>query len=187
MRENIYLSESPNTPAPVKLGISACLLGQKKRYDGSHQLDHYLTDNLVSFVEWVPVCPEVEVGLGVPREPMRLMGIADNPRLITRQTHIDHTEAMLSWAAGRIRELNKAGLCGFIFKSRSPSCGMQSVKIYKEEGVPDPVGSGIWARAFMDANPLLPADDEDRLRDTAIRGNFIERVIAFHQRRDLLA
>jgi len=171
----------------VRLGISACLLGEKMRYDGGHKLDHYLTETLGPFVEWVSVCPEVETGLGTPREPMRLVGTAKKARLITRRTHIDLTNRMLKWAEGRIRDLSRERLCGFIFKSRSPSSGMRHVKIYSEEGVSGPVGSGIWAGAFMAANPLLPVEDEGRLRDAGIRENFIERVFVYHRWRKLLA
>lgn len=174
-------SETPGGSAPVRLGISACLLGKKVRYDGGHRLDHYLTETLGPFVDWISVCPEVETGLGVPREPMRLVGTATDARLVTIQTHIDHTERMRKWAGGRIRELAGEGLCGFIFKSRSPSSGMTRVKIYSEDGVAGPVGSGMWAGAFMDANPLLPVEDESRLRDADIRENFIERVFVWHR------
>ncbi|MFA5802566.1 MAG: DUF523 and DUF1722 domain-containing protein [Thermoleophilia bacterium] len=178
----------PETTGPaLKLGVSSCLLGEKVRYDGGHRLDHYLTETLGPFVEWVPVCPEVETGLGVPREPMRLVGTATDARLVTRQTHVDHTERMRKWAKGRIRELSREHLSGFIFKSRSPSSGMTHVKIYNEEGIPGPVGSGIWAGAFMAANPLLPVEDESRLRDADIRENFIERVFVRHRWQQLLA
>jgi uncharacterized protein YbgA (DUF1722 family)/uncharacterized protein YbbK (DUF523 family) len=176
-----------SSPPPIRLGVSACLLGEKVRYDGGHRLDHYLADTLGPFVDWVPVCPEVEIGLGVPREPMRLVGTAEDARLITRQTHIDHTGQMRKWARSRIRELSGEQLCGFIFKSRSPSSGMRHVKIFNEDGVAGPLGSGIWAGAFMAANPLLPVEDEGRLRDAGIRENFIERVFVYHRWLQLLA
>lgn len=169
----------------IKLGISACLLGEKVRYDGGHKLDHYLADTLGQFVEWVPVCPEVETGLGTPREAMRLVGKADAPRLVTRKTGIDHTDRMKRWASGRTRQLEQDELCGFIFKSRSPSSGMERVKIYSPEGMPGAVGSGIFARAFMDAFPLLPVEDDGRLRDPGLRENFIERAFVFDRWREL--
>jgi len=165
-------------PQTVRLGISACLLGEKVRYDGGHKLDHYLTETLGPFVDWVPVCPEVETGLGIPREPMRLVGTAKEWRLKTRRTHVDHTDRMLKWARVRLRELSGEQLSGYIFKSRSPSSGLR-VKVYSEEGVSGPVGTGIWAGAFMAANPLLPVEDEGRLRDAGIRENFIERVFVY--------
>ncbi|MHB9111061.1 MAG: YbgA family protein [Thermoleophilia bacterium] len=170
----------------MKLGVSACLLGEKVRYDGGHKLDHYLTETLGPFVDWVPVCPEVETGLGVPREPMRLVGTAKEARLVTRRTHIDHTGRMLKWARERLRELSGEHLCGFIFKSRSPSSGMR-VRIYSEKGASGPTGSGIWAGAFIAANPLLPVEDEGRLQDAGIRENFIERVFACHRWLQLVA
>ncbi|MFA6001808.1 MAG: DUF523 and DUF1722 domain-containing protein [Thermoleophilia bacterium] len=174
-------SKTPGETEPVRLGISACLLGEKVRYDGGHRLDHYLAETLGPFVDWVPVCPEVETGLGVPREPMRLVGTASDARLVTIRTHIDHTNDMRRWAAGRIRDLAAQDLSGFIFKSRSPSSGMTRVKIYSESGVAGPVGSGIWAGVFMDANPLLPVEDEGRLRDAGTRENFIERVFVWQR------
>lgn len=178
--------EIPGEASPLKLGVSACLLGEKVRYDGGHSLDPYLTETLGPFVDWVPVCPEVEIGLGVPREPMRLVGTAADARLITRQTHIDHTGKMRKWARGRIRELSRENLCGFIFKSRSPSSGMTRVKIFSEDGVATAAGSGIWAGAFMAAYPLMPVEDENRLRDAGIRENFIERVFVYQRWQRLL-
>ena len=181
MHESNNLSERHDPSSPLRLGISACLLGQKVRYDGGHKQNYYLTDTLGPFVEWTPVCPEMEIGLGIPREPLRLVGTADNPRLITQRTHIDHTEAMLKWAAGRIHELDESGLCGFILKSRSPSCGIQSVRIYNERGMPGPEGAGIWARALMELNPLLPVVEVDQLQSAFNRENFIERVFDQHR------
>lgn len=170
---------------PVKLGISSCLLGEKVRYDGGHKLDHYLADTLGRFVDWVPVCPEVETGLGVPREAMRLTGEPGAPRLVTRDTGIDHTDRMQRWARGRLKQLDAEGLSGFIFKSRSPSSGMERVKVHGPTGAPGAAGSGIFARAFMDAFPLMPVEDDERLRDPALRENFIERVFVCHRWREL--
>ena len=114
------------------LGISACLLGQEVRFDGGHQLDRFITDTLGRYVEFVPVCPEVECGLGVPREAMRLVGDPEAPRLMTVRTKIDHTERMVKWARKRVQELEQEDLCGFIFKSKSPSSGMERVRVYRE-------------------------------------------------------
>src|SRR6056297_2248707 len=108
----------------IRLGISACLLGQQVRYDGGHKRDTFLTGTLAEYVDYVPVCPEVEIGLPTPREALRLVGDSDNPRLITQKTGIDYTERMQDWAAVRLQALEKEELCGFIFKSRSPSSGM---------------------------------------------------------------
>ncbi len=165
----------------ITLGISACLLGQNIRYDGGHKLDRFLRDEFGQFVEYVPVCPEVEIGLGTPRESLRLVGDPEAPRLVTGRTHIDHTETMKKWAANRVRELEGEDLCGFVFKSGSPSSGMERVRVYSEQGMPSKRGTGIWARAFMDHFPLLPVEDDGRLHDARIRENFIERVFVYHR------
>ncbi|HYA85744.1 MAG TPA: DUF523 and DUF1722 domain-containing protein [Nitrospirota bacterium] len=163
----------------IKLGISSCLLGEKVRYDGGHKLDHFLTDTLGKYVEWVPVCPEVESGLPVPREAMHLVGDPDAPRLVTVRTGVDHTGRMKKWASKKVAALEREELCGFVFKSRSPSSGMRGVKIYTELGMPYAIGSGIFAHAFMGRFPHLPVEDEGRLHDPAIRENFIERIFVF--------
>jgi uncharacterized protein YbgA (DUF1722 family)/uncharacterized protein YbbK (DUF523 family) len=163
----------------IKLGISACLLGERVRYDGGHKLDLYLRDTLGEFVQWLPVCPEVECGMPVPREAMRLVGSQVSPRLVTIKTGVDHTDRMTKWAGKKLAELEKEGLCGFVFKSRSPSSGMQRVKVYSSSGVPENKGVGIFARAFMEKFPLVPCEDEGRLQDADIRENFIERVFIF--------
>jgi uncharacterized protein YbbK (DUF523 family) len=107
------------------------------RYDGGHKRDRFVTDTLGQFSEFVPVCPEVECGLGVLRESMHLVGDPDSPRLVTSRTNIDHTERMIAWARKRVQELEKEDLCGFIFKSRSPSSGMERVRVYNEKGIPE--------------------------------------------------
>lgn len=165
----------------IKLGISSCLLGENVRYDGGHKLDHYLRDTLGQFVEWVPVCPEVECGLPVPREAMHLLDKPGAPRLVTRSTGIDHTDRMLAWAKKKLNELEKQKLSGFVFKSRSPSSGMQGVKLYTETGVSARKGIGIFANAFLERFPLLPVEDEGRLQDPGIRENFIERVFVYQR------
>jgi uncharacterized protein YbgA (DUF1722 family)/uncharacterized protein YbbK (DUF523 family) len=165
----------------IKVGISSCLLGEKVRYDGGHKLDHYLRDTLGRFVEWVPVCPEVESGLPVPREAMRLVGFAASPRLVTVRTGMDYTSQMLAWAGNRLGGLEKEDLCGFIFKSRSPSSGMRGVKVYGSSGAPLRSGVGIFAGAFMTRFPLVPVEDDGRLQDPSLRENFIERVFAFRR------
>ena len=168
----------------IKLGISTCLLGENVRFDGGHKLDRYLTDTLGQFVEYVPVCPEVECGFGVPRESFRLVGDPGNPRLVTSRTNQDHTERMAAWAKKRVAELEKENLCGFIFKSGSPSSGMERVRMYDHNGVPSKVGVGIFARIFMDHFPLLPVEEEGRLHDPRLRENFIERLFALKRWRD---
>jgi uncharacterized protein YbgA (DUF1722 family)/uncharacterized protein YbbK (DUF523 family) len=171
----------------IRLGISRCLLGENVRYDGGHKLDHYLVHTLGKYVEWVPVCPEVEYGLPVPREAMRLAGNPDAPRLVTVRTKADHTEGMKGWAKRRLTELEDENLCGFIFKSRSPSSGIKGVKIYTSSGMPSKSGAGIFGGAFMEHFPVLPAEDEGRLQDPLLRENFIERVFVYRRWLDFIA
>ena len=159
-----------------RLGISACLLGECVRYDGGHKRDAFLVETLGQFVDWVPVCPEVECGLPTPREAIQLEGDSDRPRLVTITTGVDHTPRMIRWATERLKELGKENLDGCVFKSRSPSCGMERVEVFNRNGVPREIGVGIWARAFMDHFPLLPVEEDDRLHDVRIRENFIERI-----------
>ena len=163
----------------IKIGISSCLLGQKVRYDGGHKLDHYLTERLGRFVEWIPVCPEVESGLSVPREAMRLVGCHESPRLVTVLTGKDFTAEMQAWAENKLEELEKAGLCGFVFKSGSPSSGMRGIKVYSPSGKILGSASGIFAAAFMKRFPLLPVEEDERLKDPAHCEKFIERVFVF--------
>ena len=170
-----------------RIGISSCLLGNAVRWNSGHKLDRYLTDTLGQFVEYVPVCPEVEAGFGVPRESFRLVGDPQKPRLITFKSKTDHTDRMVSWARQRVAELEKEDLCGFIFKSDSPSSGMIRVKVYSEKGMPHKVGVGIFAREFMDRFPLIPAEDDGRLHDPLIRENFIVRIFTLKRWRDVLA
>jgi len=173
--------------AKLRLGISACLLGQLVRYDGQHKRDVLLADTLGSFVDYVPVCPEVECGLPVPREAMRLVGPTDNPRLMTQRTKIDLTDQMMAWARCRIRELRKEDLCGFVFKAKSPSSGMERVKVYNGRGGLSGRASGLFAKAFMEAFPLLPVEDEGRLHDPLLRENFVERIFTMRRYRDAIA
>ena len=170
----------------IRIGISTCLLGESVRYDGGHKRDRFVTDTLGQFLEFVQVCPEVECGLGVPRESMHLEGDSDSPRLVTSRSKIDHTKRMTTWARKRVKELEKEDLCGFIFKSRSPSSGMERVRVYNEKGVPEKKGVGMFARIFMDHFPLLPVEEDGRLHDIKLRENFIERIFALKRWRDLV-
>jgi uncharacterized protein YbbK (DUF523 family) len=163
----------------IKLGISSCLLGENVRYDGGHKLDLLLKDMLGKYVEYVPVCPEVESGFGVPRKSMRLEGEPDSLRLIITETGQDVTNRMENFARERVAQLEKEDICGFIFKSDSPSCGITKVKVFNEKHLPVKAGSGIFARIFMEQFPLLPVEDEDSLNDLGKCENFIERILAF--------
>jgi uncharacterized protein YbbK (DUF523 family) len=162
----------------IKLGISSCLLGVNVRYDGGHKLDSFLKDTLGAYVDYVPVCPEVECGLGVPRECMSLEGESENPRLVTTGSNQDRTDLLVDWVLKRVVELETENLYGFIFKSDSPSCGMERVKVYNEKGMAVKTGIGIFARIFKEHFPLLPVEDEGRLHDPILREKFIERIFA---------
>ncbi len=171
----------------IRLGISSCLLGEPVRYVGGHKLNRFLTDTFGQFVEYAPVCPEVECGLSVPREAMHLEGNPDAPRLVTNRTQKDMSERMIRWARKRVVELEKEHLDGFIFKSDSPSSGMERVKIYEKRGRANKEGIGIFARVFTEHFPLLPVEDEKRLRDPEVRENFIERIFTLRRWRQILA
>lgn len=178
--------EQEKLPKP-RLGISACLLGQKVRYDGGHKQDHFLTDTFGRFVEWVAVCPEVELGMGIPRETVRLVGTPQNPRMVAERSGRDWSTGMRLYAAVRTRELTELKLSGYVFKKDSPSCGLERVPVYDSNHIPVRRGRGLFARAVIEKNSLLPVEDEGRLNDPALRGNFVERVFAFHRWQDLMA
>lgn len=171
----------------IKIGVSTCLLGEQVRYDGGHQLDRYITGVLGQYFTFVPVCPETECGLSVPREAMRLVGDPESPRLVTIRTGIDHTDRMIQWAKKRVKELATEALCGFIFKSKSPSSGMQRVKVYSNQGIPQNTGVGIFAGIFMANFPRIPVEEEGRLHDLKLRENFIERIFTLKRWRETLA
>ncbi|MDP1945862.1 MAG: DUF523 and DUF1722 domain-containing protein [Nitrospirota bacterium] len=174
------------TIAPLRLGISRCLLGDEVRFDGGHKRDSFLTDVLGPYVEWVPVCPEVEAGLGTPREAMRLVGDSQQPRLVTIKSGTDHTGAVEKMTENRIKELGELDLSGYVFKKGSPSCGIERVRIYNEHGMPNRNGVGLFARAFIEQFPLIPVEEEGRLYDAPLRENFIERVFCYRRYQDLL-
>jgi len=165
----------------AKLGISACLLGQKVRYDGGHKQDYFLTETFGRYVEWVPVCPELEVGMGVPRESVRLVGTTDEPKMIAERSGKDWTAEMNSYADKRVKSLKALELAGYVFKKNSPSCGMERLRLYNAKGVSSRDGRGLFASAVMKELPLLPVEEEGRLNDPVLRENFIEKVFAYHR------
>lgn len=171
----------------IILGVSSCLLGEKTRYDGGHKRDGFITGTWGKLLSLVPVCPEVECGLGVPREVMRLEGEPQAPRLLTVKTRIDHTGRMLTWTRERLVMLEAEDLWGFIFKNNSPSCGPARVKVHQRQGRPRKQGVGLFARSFMARFPLLPVEDEESLHDPQIRENFIERLFTLRRWREILA
>ncbi len=171
----------------IKLGIAKCLLGEKVRYDGTHKLDRYLRDTLGQYVEWLPVCPEVETGMTIPREPVRLVGDVDAPRLVGRKSGHDWTESMQKWGMKRLKDLETEDICGYIFKYGSPSSGMSRIKVYNEKVMPRHDGVGMWARMVMERFPQLPFEDDGRLHDPRIRENFISRIFTLKRWRDAMA
>ena len=168
----------------LRIGISSCLLGDEVRFDGGHKRDAFLTDVLAPCVEWVRVCPEVEIGLGIPRETLRLVNVCGDTRMITTRTAIDHTDTMRTYALRRTADLASAGLRGYVLKKDSPSCGMERVKVYSGSA-PARTGVGIYAAVLKDRFPALPIEEEGRLLDPVLRENFIERVFAYDRLREL--
>jgi uncharacterized protein YbgA (DUF1722 family)/uncharacterized protein YbbK (DUF523 family) len=170
----------------LRLGISRCLLGDEVRYDGGHKRDRFLVNELGQYVEWVPVCPEVEIGLPIPRESMRLVGDPDNPRLIAPKSGADYTERMVTWAEGRVRELDSEGLHGFVFKKDSPSSGLYRVRVYDQHGMARRVGTGLFPRQVLHRFPNLPLEEEGRLHDAGLRENFIDRIFTYYRWTEML-
>lgn len=173
------------TEAAIKIGVSSCLLGEKVRYDGGHKHDRYITDVLGRFFSFVPVCPEVECGMTVPRESMRLEGDPERPRLVTNRTRVDKSEQMLQFCRAKVEELAGEDLCGFVFKKGSPSSGLFRVKVYRD-GMPAKSGRGLFAAAVARRFPHLPMEEEGRLCDPVLRENFIERVFSFRRWKEFL-
>jgi uncharacterized protein YbgA (DUF1722 family)/uncharacterized protein YbbK (DUF523 family) len=177
--------EHGDQAAPLRIGVSSCLLGEAVRYDGGHKRNQFLTDLLAPFVSWVPVCPELESGMGVPRPAMRLVRDGDRVRMQEIASGIDHTRGMEHFSARRVRALRALELCGYVLKKDSPSCGMARVKVYPTDGPPRREGRGVFASALLDAQPLLPVEEEGRLQDAHLRENFIERIFAYQRLRSL--
>jgi uncharacterized protein YbgA (DUF1722 family)/uncharacterized protein YbbK (DUF523 family) len=175
------------SPRPIRIGISACLLGEQVRFDGGHKRDAFLTGTFGRFVEWVPVCPEVECGLGTPREAMRLVRIDRRMRLLTVRTGIDLTERLERFSRSRVAALAREDLSGYVLKKDSPSCGLERVKVYDRHGSPARSGRGLFAAALAKAYPYLPIEEEGRLADPRLRDNFVERVFAYWRVRGLFA
>ena len=171
---------------PVRVGISSCLLGENVRYDGGHRQAPVLLECLGPHVTWVPVCPELEVGMGVPREPVRLVaGGGPGPSLIGVETRADWSERMRRWAAGRALRLQELGLDGYILKSRSPSCGL-AVPLFAAPGADVSLDGrserGLFAAALLDRLPDLPVEEERQLLDPHACERFLARVLAYHRR-----
>ncbi|GHH68853.1 hypothetical protein GCM10017673_18650 [Streptosporangium violaceochromogenes] len=170
-------------PVRPRVAVSSCLLGEPVRFNGGHSRDRFLSGELDRHVDWVPVCPEMEIGLGAPRESLRLERSPRGPRLVTRRTGTDLTGAMTDLAA---RRANTLDVDGYVFKSRSPSCGLHGIPVYAGETAVDRKGTGVFASRLLDARPLLPVEDEGRLNDALLRETFVERIFAHARLRALL-
>ena len=166
---------------PIRIGVSRCLLGEEVRFDGGHKRDRFLTDVLGRYVEWVPVCPEVEAGFGTPREAMRLVGNVEHPQLMTISSERNMTKPLVLFTQRKLETLEQTDLSGYIFKKDSPSCGIERVKLFSAKGLPSRTGVGLFARAFKERFPLVPIEDEGRLCDPSLRDNFVERIFAYHR------
>lgn len=170
------------------LGVSSCLLGKQVRFDGGHKYDSWVVDTLGAYAEYFDLCPEHQCGMSIPREALNLKGSKDSYRMLTNKTLVDYTDQMLSWSLPVIEDLKKRPLCGYILKSKSPSCGMERVKLYPlHGGAAGKTGVGIFARELLKAFPYLPIEEEGRLHDPVLRENFIERVFVRHRFNRLMA
>lgn len=172
----------------LSIGVSACLLGEKVRFDGGRKRDSFLTGTLARFVTFVPVCPELEIGLGAPRESMRLVESEDGgSRLVAPRSGLDHTRAIERHAKSKLEELAALDLSGFVLEKDSPSCGLERVRVYSRAGRPSRTGRGLLAAALRERFPLLPVEEEGRLSDLELRESFLERVFAYRRVRTLFA
>lgn len=171
--------------ARFRLGVSSCLLGERVRFDGGHKRDAFLVEALGRFVEWLPVCPEFESGMGTPREPVRLTRVQREIRLVAIKSGHDHSASMERYVVRKLDDIEDARLCGFVLKKDSPSCGPERVKVFNASGVPTKSGRGLFAAALSERFPELPVIDEGRLCDAGLRENFIERIFAFARLRAL--
>ena len=180
-------SRKTYTDNTIRIGVSACLLGQEVRYDGGHSYEPYVAETLAGPCELISVCPEAELGMGTPRETVDLVGLVDEPHMVATHTRKDWTGPMNRWSAKRARELAAADLCGYVFKRNSPSCGVFRVKVHQEQGPVKRKGRGLFAAEFSQRFPLVPIEEEVRLRDPQLRENFIVRVFALQRLRQIFA
>ena len=161
---------------PLKIAISACLMGHKVRYDGGHKLDSLIIDTLGPMVELVPVCPEAECGLGVPRETMHLVAANSNVCLMTTETGRDQTAKLLSWSRDKLLELKAKNIEAFILKSRSPSCGIKSTKVFDTKGKVAAIGPGLFVRCLRESFPELVLAEEEDLHDIDFYDIFLKKL-----------
>jgi len=169
---------------PLRIGVSSCVIGEEVRWNGGHSRQRYLTDMLGPFVEYVPVCPEVEVGMGVPRPTVRLVREGETIRMIDPKNEVDWTSSMNRLSRSRASDLAGEDLSGFVLKKDSPTCGVFRVRIYTDTGV-ERNGRGLFADALIRRMPHLPIEEEGRLNDARIRENFVERIFAYRRVKEL--
>ena len=167
------------TAARMRIGVSQCLLGENVRFDGGHKRNEYMLDTLGKWFDFVPVCPEMEIGLGTPRESLRLVQAGREVRLVAPKSGSDHTTTMREYSIRRAKQIEPSNLVGYVLKKDSPSCGMERVKVYTGSGMPSKNGRGFFAAAVMDLMPALPVEEEGRLADPRLRENFVSRVFAY--------
>ena len=176
-----------NNISEIKIGVSSCLLGAKVRFDSGHKKDDFVTDLLGSFVQYVAVCPEIEVGMGVPREAVQLIGSVESPKMVGNKSGIDWTDKMNKYTSTRLQKKDISEVSGFILKRKSPSCGMERIKVYNDKGMPDYKGVGLFAKQLLEKFPYLPIEEEGRLQDAKLRENFIIRIFAYKRLQNLYA
>ena len=182
MRKTELEGEEASDSGPeLRIGVSSCLLGQEVRYDGGHKHDRYLTGILGPYVRWFPLCPEVEIGLGIPRPTIRLQGEVASPKLVEPRSGEDLTERMNDWSRSKMEEVASWDLHGYVLKKGSPSCGLFRVRVYNDKDMPQREGRGLFAARLTEHLPMLPVEEEGRLHDPPLRENFIERIFV-HER-----
>jgi len=172
---------------PLRIGVSTCLLGENVRFDGGHARDRFVTDVLGQWFEWVPVCPEVEIGMGTPRPTIRLVEEEDGLHLVAPSTGEDFTESMATFSSAKVAELQKLDLDGYVLKKSSPSCGLERIKVYRGEMPSRKDESGVFAKRLLEDWPALPIEEDGRLNDPRLRENFIERVFSRNRWRVLVS
>ena len=182
MELRAFLFSDPIMNGKIKIGISSCLLGNSVRYDGGNKLDRSLLDAFGPLVEWVPVCPETEAGMPVPRETMQLVKDSGKLRLMTIETRKNQTVTLMRWVKRKLKSLEQSDLCGFVLKARSPSCGVLDTERFSPSGEKVGAGPGLFATAVMNAFPLMPVEDEERLREPAVREKFIKLAADYQKR-----
>ena len=177
---------STESKQKIFIGISSCLVGQKVRFDANHKEQRLITQKMAQRFEFIPVCPEVAIGLGVPRTPIHLTGDQHNQRAVNiKDETVDVTQRLIDFGQQKAKQL--VHISGYIFKKGSPSCGLFNVKVYKTKNKVFHSGTGVYAKQIIQNNPLLPVEEEGRLKDGSLRHNFLQRVEVYRRWQQLLA